>query len=247
MSHLTRATLKARCGRALGWVKDSSWPTGLDFPTFADEFGEFLLAVETPPWNFTIGQILKLTITAGVGEYVLDPSFRSLDRILPASLGGPCYRIGSLGEVADARAGVAVDRVAALRFADATQETPYQTPILELGPTPQTTITNGLQLIHRRGWSPLTKDTSVIPLPIWMQGLYVQGLILYLRGAEYTAGGSLTEALQELMESPLYAAARNQDGWSSVNEGLVNPTSTKLGTSFQGLPITQIRDIQIGN
>ena len=82
---------------------------------------------------------------------------------------------------------------------------------LELWPTPSQDELDRLYIYYRRGWQSCDSDNALIPIPDWMETLYITLVRAYARGYERESEVSMEARLAEIKQGPQLAAAMLRD------------------------------------
>lgn len=82
---------------------------------------------------------------------------------------------------------------------------------LELWPSPSQDETDRLMVYYRRGWQSCDSDNALIPIPEWMETLYINIVRAFARGYERESEGPSDVRLAQIKQGPVYAAAQLRD------------------------------------
>jgi hypothetical protein len=82
---------------------------------------------------------------------------------------------------------------------------------LDLWPTPSQDELDRVMVYYRRGWQSCDSDNALIPIPDWIESLYVALVRAYARGYERESEASLEQRIAEVKAGPQFAAAMLRD------------------------------------
>lgn len=105
-------------------------------------------------------------------------------------------------------------------------------PWLEVWPDATTLVGMELEITYRRGWVNVTRDTDRIPIPAFMEPLFLQTLMHFARGLDEEDEATLEQRLPG-KNSPLWRAALQADGRIQNTIGLLGRGYT-AGHSLHG-------------
>lgn len=97
--------------------------------------------------------------------------------------------------------------------------TVYQTGIdggpvrarLDIWPTPGQDELDRVMIYYRRGWQACDSDNALIPIPDWVETLYLTLVRAFSRGYERESEASIEARIAEVKAGPVYAAAMLRD------------------------------------
>ena len=84
-------------------------------------------------------------------------------------------------------------------------------PRLELWPTPSQDELDRLMVYYRGGWQSVDSDNALVPIPDWVETLYLTLVRAFARGYERESEASIESRIQEVKAGPVYAAAQLRD------------------------------------
>ena len=82
---------------------------------------------------------------------------------------------------------------------------------LDLWPTPSQYEPERLLVYYRSGWTPVETDSHVIPIPDWMESLYIQLVRAFARGYERESEGDPSARIASVETGPIAMAAKSRD------------------------------------
>ena len=82
---------------------------------------------------------------------------------------------------------------------------------LDLWPTPTQDELDRLMVYYRRGWQACESDNVLIPIPDWMETLYIPLVRAFARGYERESEAGLEPRIAQIKAGPVYAAAMLRD------------------------------------
>lgn len=85
-------------------------------------------------------------------------------------------------------------------------------PKLQIWPEPLTTTRDAFRMAYLARWVDITTDTEVIPIPAWLEMLYLEVLFAVAQSYEEHDQASLSMRLSELHMSPEFDTAKRRDG-----------------------------------
>jgi hypothetical protein len=195
--------------------------------------------VNMHPWGWLERSPASLTLQGG-STYILLP------HDFGRAIGKP--RAVSGGQVAIEWA--TMDEVAALRTSEATSQLSFygaiswkldnenvMRPRIELSSEITTTQTGAFLLAYRAGWVEIKDDDAVLPLPSWIEPLFLEVLFALAQSFDEHDLGSQAQRLAEVEASPAYRAARSRDGGMQPSIGRMS------GGAVQMLEVTPARAI----
>jgi hypothetical protein len=94
-------------------------------------------------------------------------------------------------------------------------------PILKIWPAPSANEASTFSLFYRAGWVDVDNSNDYIQIPEWMEALFIQLCITWVRGFKEEDEASLSRRLVEIEQSPLYAACIRRDGMIQPDYGPV--------------------------
>ena len=84
-------------------------------------------------------------------------------------------------------------------------------PRLDLWPTPVSDEVDRLMVYYRGGWATVDSDNALIPIPDWIETLYLTLVRAFARGYERESEASIEQRIMEVKAGPIYAAAQLRD------------------------------------
>ena len=201
--------------------------------------------VNAHPWEWTRNRSTTLSLTAGQA-YVDLPALRSVRSVVPSDntiQGFEWTSLEGLIQLRNTGISPAIGHFGAIRQnVDAT--TGEVTPRLELWPTPSATVADYFTVVYDADWAEMLDDDDRIPIPAYMEDLFLACVIEVARAFEMAAGadsptGLRLEALYALRQSDLWRDTAKRDGMLQRNLGRMEKgaaeSATKTGTIFDGL------------
>lgn len=82
---------------------------------------------------------------------------------------------------------------------------------LDLWPTPSQDEVDRLYIYYRRGWQACESDNALIPIPDWMETLYINLVRAFARGYERESEAGFDARVAAIKQGPVYAAAQLRD------------------------------------
>jgi hypothetical protein len=82
---------------------------------------------------------------------------------------------------------------------------------LDLWPTPSQDETDRLMVYYRRGWQACDSDNALIPIPDWMETLYLNLVRAFARGYERETEAGFDARLAAIKAGPVYMACQLRD------------------------------------
>jgi hypothetical protein len=82
---------------------------------------------------------------------------------------------------------------------------------LDLWPTPSQDEPDRLMVYYRRGWASLDRDGQLVPIPDWMETLYITLVRAFARGYERESEAGIEARVAQIKAGPVYAAAMLRD------------------------------------
>jgi hypothetical protein len=101
-------------------------------------------------------------------------------------------------------------------------------PRIELSAEADTTNNAALYLAYRAGWLALTDDDARIPVPWWVEPLYLEVLFAFAQASDEHDLGSQAQRLAEIEMSPAYRAARSRDGGMQPSIGKMSGGAVQM-------------------
>lgn len=225
------ATIADACDRAarmVHWAKPQNWPMELDRLPVANEVGEWLCSAEE--WNWLKRPGVTLSLVASQAYIALPSDFGRLVSLSPVSGSAVRVRLEDQAAVDQARAyttpGGTLFR-GCLAYSAPTA-TAVPAPLLLLGPVPGVSLADCIRLSYIATWRTCDSESDVIPMPLWMQPLYIRAVALYLAGWERDKGGTVEQRLATLVADPLYMAAVHRDDAMQVDMGPIRNTAEDM-------------------
>lgn len=110
------------------------------------------------------------------------------------------------------------------------------TPHLELYPYPTSNETGAFLLFYRKKWVTPAGDAERIPIPDWMEPLFITAVRAFARGWEEEDSGSLSARLSEIKGSTEFLDAARYDGAIQPSPGMIEggAAARYWGTNFRG-------------
>lgn len=211
---MTAATIADACDRAarfVHWNKPENQPFELDRLVIANEVGEWLC--NATPWNWLLRPSVLRSIVAGQGWIDLPADFGRFVGIRMVRSAG--YNIEMADQVAvdDARdmwSGASTYFKACILHA---APTTISVPVvrMEIGPVPTASVADVFRLSYAGTWLECTDENQPIPMPVWMHGLYIRCLALYLAGWERDGKGTVEARCLSVVGSALWQHAVDRD------------------------------------
>jgi hypothetical protein len=175
-----------------------------------DEAGRNLYGLAD--WNFLKRPSTTLDFTASQSYITLPDEFGEIVTIEYTSGSSNRVMQTTLSEIARYRSVLAAIPgyilFVAINYELDSNDVPV--PRLEIHPTPQTTTSTGvLTMMYRAGWQDLANsDQTFIPVPPWMESLYIQVVRATAWGYQNEDMGA---RLAQVMQSPIWTAAIQYD------------------------------------
>lgn len=213
-----------RAGRIVGWLKPENWPPEADRLTVANEVGE--LIVNAHPWNWLARPAATVSVVAGQSYLALPADFGRFGSIEPVSGSGFRVRMEDMAAVIRARrASAPGGRLlrGALAFSAPTN-TALPAARIEVGPIPAVSAADSLMLAYIATWRTVTSENDVIPMPVWLHGVYFRGLQLYVQGHERDKLGTVEQRLDSLFGSSQFQVAVDRDDTLQCDIGVMRNT-----------------------
>lgn len=82
---------------------------------------------------------------------------------------------------------------------------------LDLWPTPTQDDIDRLYVYYRRGWQACDSDNALIPIPDWMETLYIDLVRAFARGYERESEAGFDARVAQIKAGPIYMAAQLRD------------------------------------
>jgi len=92
-------------------------------------------------------------------------------------------------------------------------------PRLDLWPTPGQDELDRLMVYYRAGWGEIESDGQLIPIPDWIESLYLQIVRAFARGYERESEAAVDQRLMLIAQGSLVAAAKLRDKEMMPNIG----------------------------
>lgn len=209
----------------------------------ANYAGRWMVNAHT--WEWTRNRSTSLSLTAGQ-PYVVLPALKSVRSVVPADntiQGFEWTSIEGLVQLRNTGISPAIGHFGAVRH-DVDAATGDVTQRLELWPTPSATVAGYFTLVYDADWSELQDDNERIPIPAYMEGVFLACVIEVGRAFEMASGsdapaGLRLEALYALRQSDLWRDAAKRDGLLQRNMGTLEngaaESASRTGTIFDGL------------
>jgi hypothetical protein len=102
-------------------------------------------------------------------------------------------------------------------------------PRLDLSDTPSTSDADAFTIVYRAGWTELDSSDETIPLPSWMEPLYIEVVRAYAMGWEEEEGVGVLPRLDAIMASGACRMVKQRDG---MIQGSIGPL--KNGAASRG-------------
>lgn len=120
----------------------------------------------------------------------------------------------------------------------ADKEQPVAT--LKVWPEPSQATWDELSLIYRRGWLELTSDDDIVPIPEWLENLYIQYVRAFAAGYEDGKSplerlAALETALKLVRTGEVYADAKRRDVSMQPNYGPARHVAIAPSSSGQSI------------
>jgi len=98
---------------------------------------------------------------------------------------------------------------------------PDPVPRLYVYPVPTTNQPGAVTILYRATWRQLTSAEDHINLPTWMEPLFFDCVLAYLKGLTEHDNATVAERLAKVltMDNPLYRGARRRDGFQQSVPG----------------------------
>jgi len=105
-------------------------------------------------------------------------------------------------------------------------------PILEVYPTPSSNSAEHFRILYLAKWDPVLNDTDQVPVPAYMEGLFLMACTEYARGLFEEDTMPLYERLGRVEASTIYNQCVRQDGriqrsYGRLRGGAVSPTGMR--------------------
>ena len=104
---------------------------------------------------------------------------------------------------------------------------------LEIYPTPTVSTVNALTMFYRAGWTAVSSDTVLIPVPDYCESLFRMLVRAFARGYEEDDVASLHQRLMEIEKSPMFVHAKRRDG----------DMQNTMGQMYGGAVHQQVRNV----
>lgn len=98
---------------------------------------------------------------------------------------------------------------------------PDPLPRLYIYPPPVTNQADAVTICYRAGWTRLVSAEDHINLPVWMEPLFLECVLAYLKGVTEHDNGTPGDRLAKVltMDNALYRGARRRDGFAQAVAG----------------------------
>lgn len=224
---LTVATALAHITNTLG---DGELPAEVSGLALLNSAGRQMESMRD--WNYLRSNTASLSLVADQ-DYVDLPTGTKAIRAIetPNSLTSGISLV-SLADVLQRRtanAGSSLFYLASLVFVSDTNGIPR--PKLALWPTP-TASGDGFRVFYDREWTDLDSDEGFIPVPPYMENLYIQVVRAFSRGWIEEDEGALDQRLALIQGGPVYAAARYADEAIQTTFGVASGGVGDVGRGY---------------
>lgn len=203
-----------------------------------NQAGNYLVGLEA--WNWLLRPPAYLTLSAGQ-EYVSLPSdFGRMEHVQMSPSLTNTFNWTDISTIVDLRtSGVNIGTLeywGAVAYPGIAATGVNPDPRLEIYPTPASTSVNAMRVVYRSRWKTQTNpanDSDYIPIPEFMEPLFVQILRAFARGLEEEDDASLSKRLLEIHQGPVYMAASKMDAQYQTDMGAI--TGGPVGWRSRGL------------
>ena len=98
---------------------------------------------------------------------------------------------------------------------------PDPVPRLYIYPVPSTTQMGAVTILYRATWKRVTAAEDHLNLPVWMEPLFFECVLAYLKGLTEHDNGTASERISKVLtpENTLYRGARRRDGFQQAVPG----------------------------
>lgn len=176
------------------------------------------------PWEWLSRATTTLDVVGGQNWIEL-PAFRRIYSIVPTASLTSTFDWCSMDDIMRRRegnVGTGLTTFGALNYHAVAGGAPVQR--LEVWPTPATTATGQFTMHYQAAWPTVTDDNATIPVPVFMEQLFLLACVEWVKGMEEYAseesrGGSGYDRLERLKLSPLFRSAAQRDGMTQWNLG----------------------------
>lgn len=192
----------------------------IDPITFVNEAGQKLVSMHGWNWmrrpQFTLGQIasqeyislppdfgevITIEYSTGLTSRIMQTSFEIISKYRSLSFASPGYLM----------------YVAVVSRPDVDG---IPVPVLDVYPTPTTTDPAIAKLYYRARWTDLvSSDQAKIPIPNWMEPLYIQILRAVAKGYQADDVATMSQRLTDVIGGPDWLAAIRSDSNEQTNLG----------------------------
>lgn len=176
------------------------------------------------PWEWLARATTTLDVVGGQSWIAL-PALRSVTKIVPTGTLTSSFRWVSIEDIVRMRessVGAGIVTYGALNYHAVTGDAQVQR--LEVWPTPATSSTGAYTMHYMAAWPDLSDDNATIPVPLFMEQLFLMACVEWAKGMEEYAneeqrGGSGYDRLERLRGTALFLSAAQRDGASQVELG----------------------------
>lgn len=168
-------------------------------------------------WKWLEPEDVPLNLLAGVGHVYLPEGTASVSQVVVAGGTGLAAAVTAQDVTAIREGFFPPPSGPVVWYATSTDEDGNLR--LEVAPIPTTSSLGTLVATIRRGWVELVDDQSRARIPRWLEPLYVEWLLEYVRGLYREADGTWTARRDRLLGSQTFRQYQKRDGGVQVDLG----------------------------
>jgi hypothetical protein len=176
-------------------------------------------------WEWLERATASLDVVGGQ-SWVELPAFREIQSIVPTNALTSQFKWTSMENILRLRnqnIGTQLVYRGALNYHAVAGGAPVQR--LELWPTPSSDAAGLFTMHYKAAWAPLTDDNATIPVPVFMEQVFLLACVEWIKGMEEYAseesrGGSGYDRLERLKHSSLFLSAKQRDG---IGQSMLGP------------------------
>lgn len=198
-----------------------------DFASEVDAYGvlnrsgEALVSMHS--WTWLLRPPTSLDLVAS--QYWVDLPTDFAEIVAPPTCTGlstNSLELVSVQRILEARNGLTAITPAAFRGAivyTAGTTTVPPTARIELDQAPSADAADAITLFYRAGWVPLAAETDLVPIPSWIEQLYIQVVLAHALGMELPEEGNVEQRMESVLASRSFQTAKARDGRAQQSFG----------------------------
>lgn len=202
--------------------------------TLCNQAGDHLVNSHT--WGWLVRKPASLRLTADKTRITLPADFgRAIGEPKPTTTASYTFRWSTPDRVAAERAygspSVFSGYIAWETSLDGTMQ-----PYIELSYAPTESENETFLLPYYARWAEVSKDTDIIPVPAFIEPLYLSIVMAFAQGYDEADEGSLDMRLAEIAAGPIFQNCKQRDGSLQPSIGMMRGGAVQTLASLERTP-----------